>query len=125
MSNCGHLEAIYRRPSVMKKIALIAALPFALALAACGDSTPEAADGDATTAEATDDAMATDTSAVGPTDTTPAGRRETNDETVERLDETAEDLEERADDIESTNEAEADRLEAEAKRLQKERDVRD
>ena len=43
----------------MKKLVLFAALPFALGLAACGDSTPDAADG-----TATDDAMATDTSAL-------------------------------------------------------------
>ena len=43
----------------MKKLVLFAALPFALGLAACGDSTPDAADGTATDAAAmtaTDDA---------------------------------------------------------------------
>jgi hypothetical protein len=41
------------------KTLALAALPFALGLAACADSTPDAAaDGDMTAAEATDDAMA-------------------------------------------------------------------
>ena len=35
----------------MKKLALVAALPFALGLAACADSTPEVAEGDMTAAE--------------------------------------------------------------------------
>ena len=108
----------------MKKLALVADLPFALGLAACGDSTHEVAEGDMTAAEATDDAMATDTSAVGPTDTTPAGSAMTDAQEAEIADETAENLEERADRVEDVNEAEADRLEAEAKRLQEERDAK-
>lgn len=106
------------------KTLALAALPFALGLAACADSTPEtAADGDMTSVEATDDMMATDTSAVGPTDTTPAANS-AGSMTEKQLDTTAENLEERADRIEDVNEAEADRLEAEAKRLQNERDAK-
>ena len=111
----------------MKKIALFAALPFALGLAACGDSTPDAADGTATTAAdatMTDDAMATDTSAVGPTDTTP-GANATDTMGAKALDTTAENLEEQADKVEPVNEAEADRLEAQAKALQEKRDAKD
>lgn len=116
----------------MKKIAMAAAFPLALALSACGaDRTDDAAQGDATAATASqDDALATDTSAVGPTDTTPratpAGSATaglTPEQRAEVADETAEDLEERADAVEDVNEAEADRLEAEAKRLQRERDA--
>lgn len=112
----------------MKKFAILSALPFALTIAAC-DSTPEAADGDATaaTATASDDAMAADTSMVGPTDTTPAANATdgmTQAQQAEVADETAENLEERADRVEDTNEAEADRLEAQAKALQKERDAK-
>ena len=114
----------------MKKIALIAALPFALGLAACDSSPDTAADGDATAMDAEGDMTTTDTSVVAPQDTSGTaaagtGTGETNAQAIERLDETAEDLEERADRIEDTNEAEADRLEARAKTLQNERDARD
>jgi hypothetical protein len=110
----------------MNKLTLLAALPFALGVAAC-DKTPEAADGTATDAAvvaASDDAMAADTSVVGPTDTKP-GAAATDTMSAKALDTTAENLEKQADAVEPTNEVEADRLEAQAKALQEKRDAKD
>ncbi len=105
----------------MNKRAILAALPLALGLAAC-DSTPDANEGDATAATATDDALATDTSIVPPAAANPGDA--TGTMTAKQLDTTAENMEEQADRVEPTNEAEADRLEAQAKALQDARDAR-
>lgn len=107
---------------MMKKLALIAALPFSLGLAAC-DSTPDAADGDVTAVTATDDAMAADTSMVPPGDTAPAGN-DVDRMNAKQLDTTAENIEEQTDRIEDTDEHAAEHLEAEAKRLQDARDAK-
>ena len=111
----------------MKKIALIAALPVALTLAACGETGGEdtadmGADATApmdagTSVEGTETATGTDAMADGGT--------MTDEQRAEQLDESAENLEERADRIEDTNEAEADRLEAQAKAQQEQRDAID
>lgn len=132
--NYGDFMATLDGEITMKKIAIFAALPVALTLAACGDNVDETAVDTDTMAEDTmaDDTMADDTMAddgvatdAPATGTAPDGTPLTTDERAEVLDESAEDLEERADDIEDTNPAEAERLEREAEAQQDQRDVID
>ena len=100
----------------MKKLALIAALPLSLALAACGGAEEDTA---------ADDTAMTDEGAMPETAPADPMADMTVDEQAEVLDESAESLEERADRVEDVNEAEADRLEAEAEAQQDTRDAID
>jgi hypothetical protein len=112
----------------MTKFALLAALPLAFAASGCNNAAaPDAADSTVAAVNSSDDALAADTSAVGPTDTRPAANATagmTQAQQAEYADEKAESLEKKADRVEPVNEAEAGRLEAEAKRLQDERDAK-
>lgn len=101
----------------MKKIALIAALPLALSVAACGDPVDETATDVDTTAETGMEADTADTTGMDGTDATM-----TDEQKAEVLDESAEADEEAADRIEDTDEAAADALEASAKAKQEARD---
>lgn len=104
----------------MKKIVLAAsALPFALALAACGDPVEETTTAAADTATADTAAQATPVS--DPATTAPATPA-MEDMSAQQLDNSAEVDEEAADRLEDTNPAAADQLEAQAETKQ---DVRD
>ena len=110
----------------MKKIAIFAALPLALTIAACGETDgSDTASMEADAVEPMDQGMSNDTAGTAADGTMSGTDTMTAEQRAEMLDESAENLEERADRVEDTNEAEADRLEAQAKAQQEQRDAID